>query len=89
MNPKKLVRGNEPILISPGRNGRHFADCIIKCIFMNEMFSILIRISLKFVPMGPNDNKPTLVPIMAWRRIGDKTLSESMLTQFIDAYMRF
>ena len=25
---------------------------------------------------------------MAWRRIGDKPLSESMLTQFTDAYMR-
>ena len=25
---------------------------------------------------------------MAWRRIGDKPLSEPMLTQFTDAYMR-
>ena len=34
----------------PGKNGRHFADGSIKCIFMNETFGILIQISLKFVP---------------------------------------
>ena len=28
----------------------------------------LIRISLKFVPLGPINNIPTLVQIMAWRR---------------------
>ena len=69
----------------PRRNGRHFADDIFKCIFVNEKFRILIKISLKFVPRGPIDN-PALVSIMAWRRIGDKPLSEPMLTQFIDAY---
>ena len=26
---------------------------------------------------------------MAWRRIGDKPLSETMLTRFTDAYMRY
>ena len=34
------------------------------------------------------DNKPVLVQVMAWRRIGDKPLSEPMLIQFTDAYMR-
>ena len=34
------------------------------------------------------DNKLTLVQVMAWRRTGDKPLSEPMLTRFIDAYMR-
>ena len=48
----------------------------------------LIKISLKFVPNGPIDNKPAFVSIMAWRRIGDKTLSSQMLTLFTDAYMR-
>ena len=33
-------------------------------------FCILIRISLKFVPKGPIDNKPALFQAMAWRRIG-------------------
>ena len=41
-----------------GQNGRHFADDIFICIFVNEKFDILIKISLKFVPKGPIDNKP-------------------------------
>ena len=64
------------------------ADDIFKCIFVNEIFSILIKISLKFVPKGSIDNNPALVMIMAWRLIGDKPLSESMPRQFTDAYMR-
>ena len=39
----------------------------------------LIDISLKFVPKGPVDNIPALVQIMAWRRPGDKSLSEPMV----------
>ena len=38
-----------------------------------------IKISLKFVPKGPINNIPTLVQIMAWRRPGDKPLSEPMM----------
>ena len=48
-------------LSPPGQNGCHFADDILRCIFMNEKFSILIKISLKFVPKGQIDNDPTLV----------------------------
>ena len=56
---------------------------------MNEkVFFILITISLKFVPRDPIDNIPALVQIMAWRRIGDKPLSEPMLTRFTGAYTR-
>ena len=51
-------------------------------------FCILIKISLKLVFHGPIDNNPALVQIMAWRRIGDKPLSEPMLTQFTDAFLR-
>ena len=47
--------------MSPGQNGRHFADDIFRCIFMNEKFYILIKISLKFIPKGPIDNKPVLL----------------------------
>ena len=36
-------------------------------------------ISLKFVPKGPINNIPVLVQIMAWRRPGDKPLSEAMM----------
>ena len=73
---------------SPGQNGRHFAADISKCIFMNEMFCIWIRISMKFVPKRPIDNKSALVQVMAWRRTGDKPLPEPMLTQFTDTYMQ-
>ena len=71
-----------------GQNGRYFADNIFSYIFVNEKFCILIKISLHLVPKGPMDNIPALVQIMAWHRIGDKPLSEPMLTRFTDAYMR-
>ena len=64
----------------PGQNGHHFADDTFKRIFLNENVRISIEISLKFVPKGPINNIPTLVQIMAWRRIGDKPLSEPMPT---------
>ena len=44
----------------PGQNGRHFAHKVLRCIFVNEKFCILIEISLKFVPKGPIDNNPAL-----------------------------
>ena len=59
-------------LSSPGQNGRHFADDIFICIFLNEKFCILIRMSPKLIPKGPIDNKWALVRVMAWRRIGNK-----------------
>ena len=45
----------------PGQNRLHFSDDIFRCIFVNEKICILIKISLKFVPKGPIDNKPALV----------------------------
>ena len=38
-----------------------FADDIFRCIFMNEKYYILIKISLKFVFKDPVDNNPALV----------------------------
>ena len=73
---------------SPEQNSRHFADDIFKCIFLNVKVRILIRISVKFVPKGPVDIESTLIQVMAWRQIGDKSLHETILTQFTDAYMR-
>ena len=64
------------------------ADDIFKCIFMNEKLRILIRISLKFVPKGPIDNKSALVWVMVWHWTGDEPLSEPVLDEFTDAYMR-
>ena len=65
--------------LRPRQNGRHFADVTFKRIFLNENVRILIKISLKFVPKGPINNIPALVQIMAWRRPGDKPLSEPMM----------
>ena len=59
------------------QNGRHFPDDIFKCFFLNENVWISITISLKFVPKGLINNIPALVQIMAWRRPGDKPLSQS------------
>ena len=61
------------------QNGRNFADNIFKCIFLNENVWISIKISLNFVPKGPINNIPALVQIMAWRRPGDRPLSEAMM----------
>ena len=55
---------------------------------MNENIWISVKIALIFVPKGPIKNIPALVQIMAWRRPGDKPLSEPMMAQFTDAYMR-
>ena len=56
--------------------------------FFTEKDRVQIRISLKFVPKSPIDNKPPLVQVMAWRRTGDKSLPEPMMSQSIDPYMR-
>ena len=69
--------------LRPGENGRHFADDIFKCIFLNENVWIPIKISLKFVLKGPINNIPALVQIMAWRRPGDKPLSEPMMVSLL------
>ena len=47
-----------------------------------------MKISFKFVPKVQNDNIPALDQIMAWRSPGDKPLSEPMMVNFTDAYMR-
>ena len=69
--------------LRPRQNGRHFADDMFKCIFMNENVWIPIRISLKFVPKVPINNIPALVQIMAWRRSGDKPLSQPMMDSLL------
>ena len=55
---------------------------------MNEKFHILIQISLKFVLNIPIDSKSAMVQVMAWRRTGDKPLTEPMVAEFTDAYMQ-
>ena len=60
----------------------HFADDIFRCIFVNDKFCILMKISLKFIHKGPTDNNPALVQIMGWHRAGDKPLYASMMVSF-------
>ena len=76
----RLIRSTVNTL-RPRQNGRHFADDIYKCIFLNENVWIPIKISLKFVPNGPINNFPALVQIMAWCRQGHKPLSEPMMVR--------
>ena len=61
-----------------------FRRRLYKYIFSNENVWIPIKISLNFVHECainniPTLNIPTLVQIMAWRRPGDKPLSEPMM----------
>ena len=55
------------------------ADDTFKRKFVKENILISIQISLKFVAKGRINNMPALVQIMAWRRPGDKPLSEPMM----------
>ena len=71
-----------------GQNDRHFPNDIFKCIFLNENVRLSIIISLKVVPSGQINNAPSLVQIMAWRRPGDKPVSEPMLLSLLTHHMR-
>ena len=63
--------------LTPRQNGHRFADDTFKRIFLNG------NVTLKFVPKGPINNNPALVQMMAWRRSGDKPLSESMMVSLL------
>ena len=65
--------------LRPRQNGCYFPDDIFKWIFLNGNVWIAIKVSLKFVPKVSINNIPPLVQIMAWRRPGDKPLSEPMM----------
>ena len=69
--------------LRPRQNGRHFTDDIFNSIFLNENVLTLIKISPKFVPKGLINNIPALVQIMAWRRPGNKPLSEPMMVSLL------
>ena len=75
-------------LPSPRQNGRHFADDILKYIFMNEKSCILIKNSLFFLLRVQLAITQHWFYMMAWRRPGDEPLSEPILSRFIDAYIR-
>ena len=44
-----------------------------------KIYKFRLRFHWSFVPKGPINNIPALVQIMAWRRPGDKPLSEPMM----------
>ena len=69
--------------LRPRQDGRYFADHVLKCIFFNENVWIPIKISLKFARKDPINDIPTLIQIMAWRRPGDKPLSEPMMVNLL------
>ena len=75
----EISRYSNGLHIEAETNGRHFADDIFKCILANENVRIPIKMSLKCVPKGPINIIPAMFEIMAWRRPGDKPLSEAML----------
>ena len=47
--------------LRPRQDGRLFPDDTFERIFLNENAMILIKISLKFVPIGPINNISELV----------------------------
>ena len=69
--------------LMPRQNGRHFADAIFNSIFLHDNARISLKIPLKFVPKVRIKNIPALVQIMAWRRPGDKPLSEPMMVSLL------
>ena len=66
--------------LRPRQDGPHFPDDIFKWIFfINEDIRISIKSSLKFVPKGPINNSSALFQMMACRRLGERSLSKSMM----------
>ena len=79
--PARCGRNFNTLRLRPNR--RLFADDFFKCIFLNKDGWISIQISLKFVPKGPINIIAALGQIMAWRRVGDKPLSEPMMVRLL------
>ena len=77
--PSSVTKPQWVNTLRPRQTGRQFADDICKCIFLNGNIWTPTKISLKFAHTGPINNTLALVQIMAWRRTGDKPLSEPML----------
>ena len=76
-NTENIIKGITLISMRPTQNICLYSDDIFNSIFLNE------NISLKSVSMGPINNIPALVPIVTWRRSGDKSLSEPMMVSLL------
>ena len=70
-------------ILRPKQNGRHFADDIFRCIFLNENVLISLKISPNFVSDFRINNIAALAKLMSWRRPGDKPLIMEMIRQII------
>ena len=77
----KEILGCQPLLTHWGRDKMVVISqtTFSNSFSLNENVRIPIKISLKFVPKCSINNIPSLVQIMAWRRSGDKPLSEPMM----------
>ena len=62
--------------------GRVCRNDIFNCV-LNENVCISFKIPLKLCPKVRINNSPALVQIMAWRRPGDKPLSEPMMVSLL------
>ena len=66
--------------------GRHFAEDIIKCIFLNENMYILFDTAIAIWPQVPINNTPALDEIMTRHRTGDKPSTKPIMVMLTDAY---
>ena len=65
----------------------HFANDSFKFNFLNENLYFDSNFVVKFTHKGLSNNMPSLVQAIALGQTGDKTLSESIMAYFSDAYM--
>ena len=70
-------------ILRQGQNGCHLTDEIFKCIFCNEKIQSWIKVLWSFCPRDPINYNPALVQIMAWRRPGDKPLSQTIVINIL------
>ena len=64
-------------------NSTIFPTPFSKAFSWMKMYEFLWKISQNFVPLSPINNNPALVQIMAWRRPGDKPLSEPIMVSLL------
>ena len=79
----KVKASKEEILVCLTHWGRDKMAATFQLTFWNvfswmKMFEFRL-VSLNYVPKGPINNIPALVQIMAWRRLGNKPLSEPVM----------
>ena len=86
---RPLLQLTDAWVMSPWAKWPPFRRGYFRCIFVNEKFRNLIKISLKCVLEVPICNNPALVSKMVRCRIDYQPLSEPMMTRFTDAYMRY